>query len=90
MRSKTWAAKLINVNKYTREYYLITQKINPVSIKIYESTDFVKDPVFIDAVILVNGARRKHFLGYINGITSGHRNSTESFEKKAYDWLFKI
>tara|TARA_B100001029_G_C15019521_1_gene429590 strand:+ start:56 stop:1354 length:1299 start_codon:yes stop_codon:yes gene_type:complete len=30
-----------------REYYLITQKINPISIKIYESTDVIKDPIFL-------------------------------------------
>ena len=30
-----------------REYYLITKKINFVSIKIHESTDAVKSPIFI-------------------------------------------
>lgn len=42
-----------------REYYLITQKINPVSIKIQESTDFVKDPVFINFKLIDPSSQNK-------------------------------
>jgi len=42
-----------------REYYLITKKINSVSVKIHESTDIVKDPVFITFQLIDPSSQNK-------------------------------
>ena len=42
-----------------REYYLITKKVNTVSIKIHESTDFVKNPIFINFKLIDPSSQNK-------------------------------